>query len=39
MKCKIIWLKELSSSRIRMMASSVSSLCNYIENMCDERIS
>jgi integrase len=28
--------KELSSSRIRMMRSSVSSLCNYIENMCDE---
>lgn len=26
----------LSSSRIRVLRSSVSSLCNYIENMCDE---
>lgn len=27
---------SLSSSRIRIMRSSVSSLCNYIENMCDD---
>lgn len=27
---------ELSSSRIRTMRSTISSLCNYIENMCDE---
>jgi integrase len=27
---------KLSPSRIRVLRSSVSSLCNYIENMCDE---